>query len=51
MRAPAANTRCTIALFSGSPGTIGIVPVAVGFNASSRMSSRMPASRELLSGP
>src|SRR5215471_7365676 len=51
MRGPAAKTRCTMALFSGSPGTIGTVPAAVGLRASSRISSRMPAIRELRSGP
>src|ERR1700722_4943078 len=40
-----------IALFSGSPGTIGTVPDLVGFSASSRISSRMPAIRAALSGP
>ena len=30
---------------------MGIAPDLVGFNASSRMSSRMPAMRALLSGP
>src|SRR5579885_134004 len=40
-----------IALFSGSPGTIGVTPDFLGLGASSRMSSRRLAMRELLSGP
>src|SRR5687767_6924421 len=51
VRGAGANTRCTIALFSGSPGTMGTAPLAVGFSASSRISSRMPAMRVFLSGP
>ena len=35
----------------GSPGTIGATPLWLGFEASSRMSSRIPAMREPLSGP
>jgi hypothetical protein len=38
-------------LLSGSPGTIGATPFRFGFNASSRRSNRIPAIRELLSGP
>src|ERR1035437_8999537 len=51
MRASWAKTRATMALFSGSPGTIGATPFRLGCNASSRRSSRIPAMRELLSGP
>src|SRR4051794_9884567 len=50
-RAPAAKIRWMIADFSGSPGTIGVAPLRVGLSASSRRSSRIPAIRELLSGP
>ena len=51
IRASVAKMRWMISLFSGSPGTIGITPGRGGFSASSRMSRRRPAMRELLSGP
>ena len=50
-RAPGAKMRWMMADFSGSPGTIGTTPRAFGRVASSRRSSRIPAIRELLSGP
>ena len=40
-----------IALLSGSPGTIGVVPFFFVFSASSRMSSRSPAIRDFESNP
>ena len=43
--------RLMISEWSGSPGTMGVWPVALGLVASSRRSSRMPIMRELLSGP
>src|SRR5580658_3218136 len=46
-----AKMRCTMALLSGSPGTIGMAPEGVGFTASSRRSRRIPAMRARLSGP
>ena len=51
MRASLAKTRAMMPLFSASPGTIGATPFRFGFNASSRRSNRIPAMRELLSGP
>ena len=38
-------TRRTISLSSGLPGTIGVSPLSAAFKASSRTSSRSPASR------
>src|SRR5260370_38185258 len=46
-----AKTRRTMALFSGSPGAIGVAPVLDVFNASSRRSRRKPAWRARASGP
>jgi hypothetical protein len=48
---PLAEMRAMISLLSGSPGTIGARPDRVGFSASSRISSRMPAMRAFRSGP
>ena len=45
------NIRLMMALWSGSPGTMGVTPEWVGFVASSLTSSRRPIIRELLSGP
>ncbi len=45
-----AKMRCTIALFSSSPVTMGVAPLCRGFIAFARLSKRKFAMRELV-GP
>src|SRR5260370_35815586 len=49
--ASVAKTRRTMALFSGSPGEIGVAPVLDVFNASPRRSRRKPAWQPHAAGP
>src|SRR4051794_40746753 len=46
-----AKTREMMALLSGSPGTMGVIPERLFLVASSRISSLSPAMRDFASGP